>query len=133
MSGPTAGPGLLHVIIGGCATTKLLLMRFHMRPSHRASWLIHLKIIHSQRQSLAKEQREGLSSEKLASVSTFTGKRGPAEKYHYPRGGYYRRGVSSKPTRVIKSNVLSVPRLTNADLADGSTESVIVCRRNKIR
>lgn len=33
MSRPMAEPGVLHVIIGGCAITKLLLMRFHKAPN----------------------------------------------------------------------------------------------------
>lgn len=44
------------------------------------------------------------------------------KKYHYPQEGYEREGGNLQPNieTVINSNVLSVPRLTNADLADSS-------------
>lgn len=90
MSGPMAALGVLHVIIGGCAVTKLLLMRFHKapnQPAHHASWLIHLKIIHSQRQSLTEEQGEGLSSPPPRCVFNLQRQEealSPTKKYHYP-------------------------------------------------
>lgn len=44
------------------------------------------------------------------------------KKYHYPCEEYQREGGHQQPNveRVINSNVLSVPRLPNADLADSS-------------
>lgn len=144
MSRPMAGLGVLHVIIGGCAITKLLLMRFHKAP-HRA--VPPCILANSLKNNSFPKTIANSGARRRFVLPTTTlqfqpsqagGCPYPVEKYHYIHVRDIREGGYQQPNveRVINSNVLSVPRLTNADLADGSRscrESVILCESNKIR
>lgn len=108
MSRPMAEPGVLHVIIvgGGCTVTKLLLMRFHKAPNQAVPACI-----------LANSLKNNSFPKTIANW----GARTTTTTLHFQPSQQQslipaREGPNAHT--VINLNVLSVPRLTDADLAE---------------
>lgn len=130
ISTPMAMQGVLHVIIGGCAITKLLLMRFHKAPNQAVPpCILANSVKNNSFPKTITNWGTGITPEGLSSSSTTTLQFQPSQgRGPYPNEGNIiihvrdirERGGHQQPNveRVINSNVLSVPRLTNADLAD---------------